>query len=152
MHPFRLEQRVVILDVALIVDFDHDVSPSVFENPMSGIVHRANNGGLIKNAFVLAKIKIAKDDDHAVPVSGVYDPRQTGHESGPEGAIRGDGGVDPWLRPGVSLRRASLEIDREGQQSVCSPRRHGRQELVRVAFRVPASCVRIGPVGDRVRV
>ena len=52
----------------------------------------------------------------------------------------------------IALRAAALEVDREGQQAVPAPLRHGRHELARVAVRVPGARVRVGPPATRLGV
>src|SRR5439155_19665186 len=61
-------------------------------------------------------------------------------------------GVMPRLVAGIAARVAALQVDRECQQSVAAPLRHGGDELVGVPLAVPALRIRIRPLAARLGV
>ena len=52
-------------------------------------------------------------------------------------SIRLEGRVVPRLTAAVALGAASLEVDREADQPMPAPDRHGRDELIGIALRIP---------------
>src|SRR5262245_54977118 len=58
----------------------------------------------------------------------------------------------PRLISRVTLWRTALKVDRECQQTVTPPFRHGGDELLCVPVRIPFSGVRIRPPGNGVRI
>jgi len=68
----RGENFVLVLrNVALVVDLDDDVRETLLQNPFSGVGYGGLHRGFAGEAFVLAEVEIAKDDDYAEAVGGV---------------------------------------------------------------------------------
>lgn len=98
MNANRLEDLVVVgFNVGLVVDLDEHVAPTAFEQPSSGFVGSANDGGFVFETLILAKVEVAEDDGHAVSISSIEHALHAGGEGRAEAAIGLEGAVDPRL-------------------------------------------------------
>src|SRR5688572_28589303 len=64
MDAMRLQDFMIITDVAFIVDLDQHVAVPAVKEPLSRIICCTNHGGLVCKPLVLAKIEIAKNHNH----------------------------------------------------------------------------------------
>ena len=60
VYSFRLKDLVIILDVALIVDFDNNVAIALCQDPVCDVIGRVNNRLLIFQMLILTEIKITR--------------------------------------------------------------------------------------------
>ena len=64
MNALRPENRVIVTDVALVVDLHENVPVASFEEPVRHRVHRTLHRSLVLEAFILAEVEVAEDDHH----------------------------------------------------------------------------------------
>src|SRR6266849_1571201 len=153
VHTLGLQNRLVVTHIiAVVVDLDQHVAIAAIENPLRGVIRRANNRGLITQSLVLAEVEVTEDNYHPEFVCPIDDAFEPLHVIRAQGAILDDGRVVPRLVFRVALRRAALQIDCEREQAVVPPLRHRRDELARVALCVPLASIWIRPLRNRVRV
>jgi hypothetical protein len=82
MDAGRLENRVVIAHVALVINLDQHVAPAMVEQPAGSIVRGSHHCGFVLQSFILPKIEKTDDDDHAEVVGAVDDALQPGQVIG----------------------------------------------------------------------
>src|SRR5687767_13065750 len=118
MDALRLENRVIVADIALVVHLHEDVRPSAFYQPARGFIGRTKDSCLILNAFVLAEVKVADDRNHAEFVGAIEDSSEAPRVIGAQRAIHFERGIVPRLLTRIAFRGSTLEINRERQESV----------------------------------
>ena len=145
---------MVVGHVTLVVDFNQNVAVAMVEDPFRGVVHGANHSPFVLQSLVLSKVKVAENHRHSQLVGLVDDPLQPAQVVRAQGTVRFNGRVVPRLVLRVSLRGTALKIDREGEQAVPPPYRHGGDKFPGVALRVPLARVGIFPLarGQRIAV
>src|SRR5690348_13961431 len=123
-----------VSDVALVIDLNQDVAPTVVEYPTSGVIGGAQYGRLVLQPLVLAKIEIAKNDHHPELVGPVHNTLQAGRVVRAQGAVLFESRVVPRLCAHVTSRRTTLQVDGKGEQPVPPPFGHCGNELASVAL------------------
>ena len=83
MHTGRLEDRVVVANVALVVDLNEEIAVPLVGQPVERVVHAAFHRGLVLESLVLAEVVDADDRDHAKVVGLVEDRFESVHIVGP---------------------------------------------------------------------
>ena len=120
MHARRLEHRVLVARVALVVDLDQDILKTTVEYEVRCRVDRPQDRPFIGQSLVLALIEVANDDRQAVRVGGYDDlPHALGIRRS-QRTSAGERGVFPRLVARVALRAAALEVDCDRQQAVAT--------------------------------
>ncbi len=98
VHALRLEDVVIVArHIALVVDLDDHVAIASLEQPSNGAVYTRLHRVLVFQAFVLAEIVDAQDDDHAELVGLVEDALKALHVVGSQAAVLLQRGVVPRL-------------------------------------------------------
>jgi hypothetical protein len=145
---------LVLAVIALVGDLDEDVAITLGQQPLGRVRHRAPDRRIIVEPLVLAEIEVADDGDHPELVGAGEDRLEAAEIVWAQRTIRAERVVVPGLILGVTLRAASLQIDREAEKSVAAPLGHRVDEFTRVAVRIPAFGVRVDPhlAGRRVQV
>jgi hypothetical protein len=89
VNPLGTQDGVIVTHVALVVDLDQHVAISFCQNPVDGVVHAADHGRLVLQAFVLAKVVDPQDDRHSQRVRRVEYLFEPMHVVRPQAAVGG---------------------------------------------------------------
>src|SRR5262245_21313141 len=108
MNSIGHQDRVVIANIAFVVDFDQHISITTVQHPIHGTIGGAQYGGFILQSLVLAEIEQTHDGDHAQFVRLVENTPQAREIVWPQLAILRYRRVVPRLIRRISLWTASL--------------------------------------------
>src|SRR4051812_48249820 len=108
--PRLIKSRMIVSDVRLVGNFREDVTVSVIEDPRRCGVTCAMYGRFILQAFVLAEVKVAKDDHHSEFIGTIENALKSRGIVCSQRAIGIERGVFPRLVFRVTLGRAALKV------------------------------------------
>ena len=111
VHPMRLKDVVLVVCVAFVVDLDEHVSPAARQQEVSRGIDCPQNRRLVPQAFILALVEVAENDDHCACVGRGDRPLGTVSVLLPETSVGCKRRVFPGLLARVALRAAALEIE-----------------------------------------
>jgi hypothetical protein len=104
MNAFRLQDVVVVSHVALVVDFDDHILVTALEEPLRRLVGGVHNRRRVRQPLILAKIKVAQNDNHADFVGAIEDALQPAHRVGTKRTVRLQGRIVPGLITRITFR------------------------------------------------